>query len=51
MHDELDFAVPEEHKQRAMELGIKAFKEGPKLFGVDIMDGDGKVGKDWLEIH
>jgi len=51
MHDELDFAVPDEYKERAMELGIKAFKEGPKLFGINIMDGDGKVGLDWYDIH
>jgi hypothetical protein len=51
MHDELDFMVPEEHAERAKELGVKAFQEGPKLFGVTIMDGGGKIGKDWYEIH
>lgn len=50
-HDELDFSTPKEYAQRAKELGVKAFQEGPKLFGVQIMDGGGKVGKDWYEIH
>jgi DNA polymerase-1 len=51
MHDELDFMVPEEYAERAAELGIKAFREGPKLFGVDIMDGSAKIGNNWKEIH
>jgi len=51
MHDELDFAVPIGYEERAKELGIKAFKEGPKMFGIEIMDGDGKIGNNWYEIH
>jgi len=51
MHDELDFMVPDEHAERAAELGKKAFQEGPKLFGVEIMDGDGKIGMNWMEVH
>lgn len=51
MHDEVDFSVPEEHAERAAELGVKAFTEGPKLFGVDIMSGSGDVGINWKEIH
>ena len=51
MHDELDFQVPDEYAERAAELGVKAFQEGPKLFGVTIMDGDGKVGLNWMDIH
>jgi DNA polymerase-1 len=50
-HDEIDFMVPEEHAQRAMEIGRDSFKEGPKLFGVEIMDGGGKVGNTWYDIH
>ena len=23
----------------------------PKLFGVEIMDGEAKIGKDWAECH
>jgi len=51
MHDELDFQVPEEHAERAAELGQKAFQEGPKLFGITIMDGDGKIGMNWMDVH
>jgi len=51
MHDELQFIVPEEHAERAAELGVKAFQEGPKLFGVTIMNGDSKIGKDWYDTH
>ncbi len=51
MHDELDFLVPEEHAERARELGKAAFAEGPKLFGVTIMGGSGKIGNNWYEVH
>jgi len=51
MHDEVDFSVPEKYAARAAELGIKAFTEGPKLFGVEIMSGSGKIGMNWKEIH
>jgi DNA polymerase-1 len=50
-HDEIDFMVPEEHAERARQIGKEAFKEGPKLFGIEIMDGDGKIGNNWYEIH
>jgi len=50
-HDELDFMVPDAYTERAKELGKLAFKEGPKLFNVNIMDGDGLSGKSWLEAH
>lgn len=51
MHDEVDFSVPEEHAERAAELSAKAFEEGPKLFGVDIMAGEGQIGETWAEVH
>ena len=51
MHDELDFLVPEEHAERACELGKAAFAEGPKLFGVTIMGGSGKIGNTWYDVH
>jgi len=50
-HDEVDFMVREAYGQIAMELGVKAFQEGPKLFDIMIMDGGGKIGKDWFAIH
>ena len=51
MHDEEDFMVPEEFAERARDIGQQAFVDGPKLFGVEIMDGDGKIGNNWLEVH
>lgn len=51
MHDEIDFMVPEEFAERAAEIGKQSFIDGPKLFGVEIMDGSGKIGRDWYEIH
>jgi DNA polymerase-1 len=50
-HDELDFMVPEAYSERAMILSKKAFQEGPKLFGVEIMDGEAKSGRNWLDVH
>lgn len=50
-HDEIDFMVPDEHKERAAAIGKESFKEGPKLYGINIMDGESKTGVNWLEIH
>jgi len=52
MHDEADFLVPDAFAQRAGEIGRQCFKDGPAMFGVDIMDGgDPKLGANWYEIH
>lgn len=51
MHDEIDFMVPEEHSERAAKIGRAAFAAGPKLFGIDIMDGEAKIGDNWYEVH
>ena len=50
-HDEIDFMVPEEHAERAASIAKKAFKDGPELFGIKIMDGEAKIGKDWFTCH
>ena len=50
-HDEIDFQVPEEYKERAAEIGKQAFADGPKLFGIQIMSGDAKIGKTWYDVH
>jgi hypothetical protein len=50
-HDEFEFMVPEQHAERAKEIGIEAFREAPKLYGIDIMDGDGRVGDNWYDVH
>ena len=51
MHDEIDFLVPEEYAERAAVTSKETFKEGPKLFGVTIMDGEAKIGDNWYEVH
>ena len=51
MHDEEDFQVPEEFAERAAAIGKQAFIDGPKLFGINIMDGDAKIGNNWYEVH
>lgn len=51
MHDEIQFAVPEEYAVRAAEIAKQSFREGPKLFGVEIMDGESKIGNSWYETH
>ena len=51
MHDELDFMVPEEYAEQARIIGKEAFRDGPKLFGIDIMDGSGKTGDNWYDVH
>lgn len=50
-HDEIDFMVPDEYAKRGAEIGKLAFKEAPKLYGVNIMDGEAKIGQNWLEVH
>jgi DNA polymerase I-like protein with 3'-5' exonuclease and polymerase domains len=51
MHDEIDFIVPEEFAEEAARLSKEAFKEGPRLFGVEIMDGEAKIGNSWYDVH
>lgn len=51
MHDEIQFSVPDEFAPRAAEIAKNSFKEGPKLFGVEIMDGESKIGRSWYETH
>jgi DNA polymerase I len=50
-HDEIDFMVPEEHAEEAAKISKQAFIDGPKLFGITIMDGDAKIGDNWYEVH
>jgi DNA polymerase-1 len=51
MHDEEQFMTPDEYAERASEIGRQAFVDGPKLFGINIMDGESKIGNDWYETH
>jgi hypothetical protein len=51
MHDECQFMVREVDAPRAAELAALAFGEGPKEFGVTIMAGAAKIGRNWQETH
>ena len=51
MHDEIQFMVPEEYAEKAAEIGRVAFKDGPEIYGITIMDGDSKIGNNWYETH
>ena len=50
-HDEIDFMVPDAHAERAAAIATEAFREAPKLFGVEIMAGEAKIGHNWLDVH
>ena len=50
-HDEIDFMVPDEYAERAAALATEAFKEAPKIFGVNIMAGEAKLGHSWYDVH
>ena len=51
-HDEAAFAVRNDQAEKAGAILQQGFKEGPKLFGVEIMDGgDYKVGRTYAAVH
>ena len=49
MHDEIQFSVPKEYSERAAQIAKEAFRDGPKIFGVNIMDGSAKIGNNWYD--
>jgi DNA polymerase-1 len=51
MHDEIAFVIREDQAERGLEIAVEAMREGPKMFGVDIMDGDGSVGDSYADVH
>jgi len=50
-HDEIQIETPEKYAERVSEILVEAFTEAPKWFGVNIMGGDAKVGRSWLQTH
>ena len=50
-HDEQAWVVREDQADRVKEILEESFREGPKLFGVDIMDGEGEIGNNYAEVH
>lgn len=51
-HDEAAFAVKNEQAKEAAEILRAGFREGPKLFGVTIMDGGTpQIGRTYADVH
>ena len=50
-HDEQAWVVREDQAERVKEILEESFREGPKLFGVDIMDGEGCIGDNYAQVH
>jgi DNA polymerase-1 len=50
-HDECQFLVREDQAEEAKEIALRAFRDAPKAFSVNIMDGSASIGKNWYETH
>jgi len=50
-HDEMAWVVKEEHAERVKEICVEAFREAPKQFNVQCMDGDGVIGNCYADVH
>jgi DNA polymerase I-like protein with 3'-5' exonuclease and polymerase domains len=50
-HDEMEFLIEDAHAEEARELAALAYAEAPKAFGITIMAGEAKIGKNWAEVH
>ena len=50
-HDEQAWIVRDDQAERVKEILEESFREGPKVFGVEIMDGEGSIGDCYAEVH
>ena len=51
-HDEIAYQSHPDDAERVGEILQQSFKEAPKLFGVECMDGgDYVIGKDYSDVH
>ena len=50
-HDEMAWVAKEEHAERVKEICVEAFREAPKEFNVQCMDGDGVIGSCYADVH
>jgi len=50
-HDEYQLEVKDCDVERTEEIMAWSFREAPKLYGIDIMDGKAMSGKNWKETH
>ena len=51
MHDEQAWSVSKKDAARVKEILEESYREAPKTFGIDIMDGEGKIGANYAESH
>jgi len=50
-HDEMAWVAKEDQAERVKEICIEAFREAPKEFNVQCMDGDGVIGTCYADVH
>lgn len=50
-HDEMAWVCQDKDAERVKDICVESFREAPKWFGVNCMDGDGKIGKNYAEVH
>ena len=50
-HDEFEVEVDEQYAKRTLEIAIEAYQESGKVFNMMILDGAGKIGDNWYEVH
>jgi DNA polymerase I-like protein with 3'-5' exonuclease and polymerase domains len=50
-HDELELMVKEDQAKDAAEIAERWLRDAPKMFGVEIMDGEAKIGYNWGDVH
>ena len=50
-HDEMAWVAKESDAERVKEICIEAFREAPKQFNVQCMDGDGVIGDCYADVH
>ena len=50
-HDEMAWVAKESDAERVKEICIEAFREAPKQFNVQCMDGDGVIGSCYADVH
>jgi len=50
-HDEMAWVAKESDAERVKEICIESFREAPKQFNVQCMDGDGVIGSCYADVH
>jgi DNA polymerase-1 len=50
-HDEFEVECPESQVEEVRDIMVEAFREAGKDFGMMILDGEGKIGDNWYDVH